>query len=201
MQNLKSLIVAVAIATAALTGCQAPQGLATVLPAPIADSVAMNAMLNITGPSGYHVLTLTAWNKADIDHVNLTLLKDDGSGAYVATGATKVIANAALGTAVTLGNLKLASNYKVVARAYSDAAGAVEIDNMAESGSDADCRTFFTTPSLVASGTGDNVDDTARTVTLPLRLMNKTFAGQANAGSGVAVTNGTIVSTTATETF
>lgn len=162
---------------------------------PQAQEVAVIGQLAITGPSGYRVQALTAWNLADIDHVKLTLTR---GGTAV---STKTIARADLDKPVTLSNLKMASSYKVVAQAFADAGEANAIDNTAEAGSDAANSVTFTTPSLVASASGDNVDDAARTITIPVMLKNKTFAGTANSGSGVAVTNGTIVNTGTAETF
>lgn len=170
------------------------------LPQTAPQETSVQAKLDITGPGGYHVLTLTAWNKADVDHVTLSLLKNTGSG-YAATGATKTVSNANLATALTFSNLRYGTSYKVVANAFNDAAGTVQIDNIAQAGNDTACSVAFTTPSLVTSTSGDNVNDTAMTITIPVRLKDKTFAGQASAGSGVGVTNGTIVNTTATETF
>lgn len=201
-----AVIAATAIA-ALLTGCNAapvtaPSGAALGMMAKAAqqDQVAMTGALNVTGPAGYRVMALTAWTKADIDHVKLTLLKSNG-GAYVATGATKTIAGADLAASVNLGNLKMASSYKIVARAYADADETNAIDNVDETGSDADCAVTFTTPSLVSASTGDNVDDATKSVTIPVRLRDKTFAGKAGSSGGVAVTNGTIVNTSSTETF
>lgn len=162
---------------------------------PTAQETSIVGRLDISGPGGYRVMTLTAWNLADIDHVKLTLTKD---GAAV---ATKKIVRADLNKPVTLSNLKMASTYKVVAQAYSDAAATNAIDNTAEAGTDVANSVTFTTPSLVVNANGDTVDSAARTITIPVKLRNKTFAGQANSGAGVAVTNGTIVNTTATESF
>lgn len=204
----KLAVIAAATVAALLAGCHAapataPAGAALGMMAAAAqqDSLPVAGALQVTGPAGYRVMALTAWTKADIDHVKLTLLKDDGSGTYVATGATKAIAGADLAAAVNLGNLKMASKYKIVARAYADAAEANAIDNVDETGSEADCSVTFSTPSLVSASAGDNVDDATKNVTIPVRLQDKTFAGKAGSSGGVAVTNGTIVNTTADETF
>ena len=197
MKTLKNTFAAIAI-LAATAGCSTTSMTAAQTPAPQTASVTAN--LAISGPGGYRVQTLTAWNLSNVDHVNLTLYKSV-SGSFVATGATKTIANASLSSAVTLSNLDMATTYKVVASAFADAAGTQEIDDIAQSGSDALCSTTFVTPSLVASGSGNNVDNSTQAITVPIQLENKTFAGQATSGSGVAVTNGTIVNTTAAETF
>lgn len=204
----KLAVIAAATVAALLTGCHAvpataPAGAALGLMAAagMQDTVPVAGALQVTGPAGYRVMALTAWTQADIDHVKLTLLKADGSGTFVATGATKTIAGADLAAAVNLGNLKMASSYKIVARAYADAAETNAIDNVDETGSDADCAVTFTTPALVTAGAGDNVDDAAKSVTIPVRLQDKTFAGTAGSDGGVAVTNGTIVNTADAETF
>ena len=203
MQAIIARLAAATLIAAALTGCSAGStvtgvaGSITSAPVPLTS---VRANLAITGPEGYHVQTLTAWNLSNIDHVTLALYRND-SGSYVATGATKTIANAALTSAVTLSNLEMGAGYKVVARAYADAAGTSEIDNIAQSGSDTGCSSTFTTASLVSSAGGDNVNDGTIALTIPVHLMNKTFAGQANDNTGVSVTNGTIVNTTTAETF
>jgi hypothetical protein len=197
---------AAALAFAALSGCatvapsnvapgavQGSNGALGVLPTERTASLVGH--LSITGPEGYRIQTLTAWNLNDIDHVKLTLSKGG------ATVATKTIARAALSQAVTLSNLRMATGYKIVAQAYADAAEATEIDNTAEAGSDAANAVSFTTPSLVTAASGDNVNDSTVTLTIPVKLKNKTFAGTANSGTGVAVTNGTIINTGNTETF
>lgn len=204
-----SKLLVVAVATAALlAGCNAapinaPAGgaLGAMAQAAANNTVPVSGAVEVSGPSGYRLTALTAWAKADIHHVTLTLLKDDGTGTFAATGATKTVAGADLASAVNLGNLKMASRYKLSARAYADAAGTQAIDNVDETGSDADCSVVFTTPSLVSAGTGDNIDDATKAVTIPVRLEDKTFAGTAASGGGVAVTNGTIVNTAASETF
>jgi hypothetical protein len=205
---MKTLLTALtaALTLAVLAGCatSVPAGVAAgtvsgsngalgVIPA--AQEVTMIGHLAITGPEGYRVQALTAWNLSDIDHVTLTLTK---GGAAV---ATKKVARADLSKPVSLSNLKMATTYKIVAQAFSDAGETNAIENTAEVGSDAANSVSFTTPALVTSTSGDNVDDAARTITIPVKLKNKTFAGEANSGSGVAVTNGTIVNTGNTESF
>ena len=203
MKTLLPLITASALAIGTLAGCAgaptAPIGAVGALPAE--QEVAMTARLDITGPSGYRLQTLTAWNLSDIDHVTLVLLKEAGNGTYAPTGATKTIARAALSQPVTLSNLKMATQYKVVAKAYADAAATNQIDNTAEAGSDAANAVVFSTPSLVISASGDTIDSASRTLTIPVKLKNKTFAGSANSGAGLTVINGTIVNTTAGESF
>lgn len=198
------------VLAASLAGCGAPATTGPVtfgeaLGAADAAQAAMVARgadakgtVKVLGADGYVLQALTAWNKADVTKVTLRLYKKSGA-SWTSTGVATDVANAALANAVTLSNLKLATEYKVVAEAYD--ATSARVDNQAQVGSDADCSVTFTTPSLVAAAAGDHVDDATITFTAPVKLMNKTFAGQARSGSGVAVTNGTITSTTATETF
>ena len=206
------VLVAATVLATALSGCsgaQAPTG----APAGQALEAATRALasaeargidalgaVRIDDPAaaGYALQAITAWNKTNVTKVTLRLYKKS-AGSFVSTGLSKDIANAALASAVTLSNLKLASEYKIVAEAY-DAADA-RIDNQAQSGSDADCSVTFTTPSVVSNAGGDTVDDAVISFVAPVKLMNKTFAGQASSAAGVAVTNGTITSTTDTESF
>ncbi len=166
-----------------------------------APEIVATATLAITGSAGYRLQTLTAYNTTDIDHVTLTLFKNDGTGTYVSTGVTKNVANAALATAIALGNLRSAATYRVVARAYADSAEVTEIDDIAESGATTNCAVDFTTPTVVSAAAGDNIDDASMVVTIPLKLKSKTFAGTASAAAGVSVTNGVINDTTSTETL
>lgn len=203
-------LVALVALTAALAGCGAPaspvassfgQALDTAQAARMAveaRGVDAQGTVRIQGAGGYVLQALTAWNKADVTKVTLRLYKKS-AGSFVDTGLSTDIANAALASAVTLSNLKLATEYKVVAEAYD--ATSARIDNQAQTGSDADCAVTFTTPSLVANASGDTVDDATISFVAPVTLMNKSFAGQARSSSGVAVTNGTITSTTSTESF
>jgi hypothetical protein len=195
--NRFSTLAALVTLTASLAGCgNAPA--ATTAPAAVVPTT-IDAVGHIAIDDGGYVLqALTAWNKTNVTKVTLHLYRKTG-GSFVSTGVTKDVANSALASAVSLENLKLATEYKVVANAY-DSANA-RIDNQAQSDSDADCSVTFTTPSVVAHATGDTVDDSVLTFTVPVKLMNKTFAGQAKSGSGVTVTNGGITSTSAGESF
>lgn len=187
---------------AALSGCQGAAPVAPNTPAAAAAQTAsVVAHLDLTGPTGYRLQALTAWNLADVDHVKLSLQKKvNGSYADV-SGVTKTVARASLSAPITLSNLRMATEYKVVARAFADAAGTSQIDNIAEKGSDADCSVAFTTPSVVTTNGVEAIDDATRTITIPVRLKNKTFAGAAGAANGVAVTNGNIVDTANPESF
>lgn len=196
------------LALTALVGCSATPGSVDTVAAgtvqgttgalgviPQEREITMMGQLNIKGPGGYTVQALTAWNLGDVDHVKLTLSKGG------TTVSTKVIARSALTQPVTLNNLRMSTTYKILAQAYSDAAETVQIDNTTEASSDAANSVTFTTPALVTATAGDNVDDVSRTIAIPVRLKNKTFAGQAAASTGVNVTNGTIVNTQNNETF
>jgi hypothetical protein len=202
MKSTLATLAALFALTASLTACSVSQPAAAPTVGAVPEATAVGH-LEIYGPSGYRVQTLTAYNLADIDHVKLTLQKWNGSAFVDVAGATKTVARASLQSPITLSNLKMASSYKVVARVYADAAEASEIDDAL----DADNSVAFTTPSLVAgsgtqnSSSADTVNDGTVSIAIPTKLKNKTFAGQANAASGVAVTNGTIVNTTAAETF
>jgi hypothetical protein len=187
----------------ALPGCAVNQPTAVAAGEAVEHETAVVGRLEVYGPAGYRVQTLTAYNLNDIDHVKLTLQKWNGTAYADVSGVNKTIARAALTSPVTLTNLKMASQYKVVARAYADAAETAQLDDAV----DANNSVAFTTPSLVAgsgaqnSSSADAVNDATLTIAIPTRLKNKTFAGQASAANGVAVTNGTIVNTTATESF
>lgn len=206
----RNVLFALGALTAALAGCGATaatpspsfgQALdATEMARVAAEARGVDARgrVRIQGADGYLLQAITAWNKADVARVTLRLYKKSGA-SFVSTGLATDVANAALASPITLSNLKLATEYKVVAEAY-DATDA-RIDNQAQVGSDADCSATFSTPSLVGSASGDTVDDAPIAFVAPVKLMDRTFAGQARASSGVAVTNGTITSTTAPESF
>ena len=196
-----ALAIITTFAAVALAGCNGSPMSTTVDGTALTaaeQTIAVAGMVTISDPAGYRLQALTAWNKSDVTKVTLNLYRHDGT-SYVATGITKDVANGALGTAVTLSNLKLATNYKIVVDAY-DSANA-RIDNQAATGAETDCVVLFTTPSVVANAAGDTVNDATMAISFPVKLKNKTFAGQANAANGVAVTNGAIVNATASESF
>jgi hypothetical protein len=197
LNNWLNPLVGAGVLLALLAGCGGSPT-PTQMAAP--QTATMLANLAITGPEGYRIQTLTAWNLANVDHVTLSLYKQV-NGSYVLTSAGKTIANAALGSPITLKNLQMATPYKVLAKAYADAAGNSEIDNIAQAANDTQCSVSFTSPSLVTAASGDNIDNSLQSVSIPIRLMDKSFAGQANAASGVGVTNGTIVNTGSAESF
>ena len=207
----RSFLPAALAIAAMLAGCGAPaapgtasygQALGAATSAQLAAEargVDARGEVRIDDPAaGYVLQAITAWNQTDVAKVTLRLYKK-ASGGFVSTGISTDVANASLALPVALSNLKLATEYKVVAEAY-DADGA-RIDNQAQTGSDADCAVTFTTPSLVSAAAGDRVDDAVIDFVAPVKLKDKTFAGQASSGAGVAVTNGTITSTGATESF
>lgn len=168
------------------------------------ESIAIQAHVAVSGGAAAYMLSaLTAYTAADVDHVTLTLLRSaDGGATYsqIGSGVTKTLSGAQLGNAVTINNLRLGTHYKVVAQAYADVAGAQQIDNIAQIGSDGDCSTTFVTPSKTVVDGVETVGD-APPVTIPLHLRDKAYNGQA-AGSGLVTTNGSIVNdTSATESF
>lgn len=126
---------------------------------------------------GYHVQSLlSSYTAAQIDHVDLKLLRLV-SGSYQATGAVTTVAASALGGAVNLSNLRYGSQYRIEADAYADAAETQLISNAAASVTD------FTTPALTASTSGDSVDDTpVGLVSLNLTLSDQTYAGTGSFG-------------------
>lgn len=171
------------------------------------ETIAVSATVAVSGSGftgGYGLQALTAYSAADVDHVVLTLLKSsDGGATYAAIGGgvTKTITQAQLGNAVTLYNLRLATDYKVVAQAYADAAETQAIDNIAQLGNDGQCSTTFTTPAKTVVAGVETVPD-ADPVTIPLKLADRSYNGEASSGSGLTTTNGTIVNdTTTTESF
>lgn len=199
------------LAIALLAGCAGAQPTA-VTPAAV-DSVDMIAQLAVTNQEGYRLMaTQTAYNLADVDHVTLTLYRSSGNqtGPWGTAIATKVVAKDAatglLATApVTLQNLKMGTNYKVVATAFA-AADETVAANRIDTASEADNAVTFVTPSLAAGGTtnsasGASIDADARTVTLKVKLKDKTFNGRAESANGVTVTNGTIVDNGSAESF
>lgn len=178
-----------------------------------ADSIDMFARLAVTSQDGYRLMaTQTAYNLADVDHVTLALYRSSGdaTGPWGTAIATKKVArNATTGlletTPVTLQNLKMNAHYKVVAAAYVAADESVAA-NRIDTATEADGAVAFKTPALVPgqttnSATGDTIDADARTVTVKVKLKDKTFNGRAESANGVTVTNGTIVDNGSNESF
>lgn len=208
MRNtLKALSAALILTSAVMSGCAVSQPTAAMTPQ-AEPTVDMVAHFDVRSASGYQLLaTTTAYNLNDIDHVTLSVQKQvSGTWTDVPGFTAKKVARVDLGTALTLSNLRMATDYKIIAKVYSaadEAVAANRIDNAAA----ADNEITFTTPSLsvaanqVNATTGDSINIDARSITIKAKLKNKVFAGDAKSATGVTVTNGTIVDTTATETF
>jgi hypothetical protein len=150
---------------------------------PSAARVTATARLDVRGLGDRYVLAVVGWTHNDIDHVQLALFP---SGATTAE-STFTVAKADLGSQVTLTNLNTSTTYRVVAKAWSDAAGTSEIDNVAVDASS--CTTEFTT------GTGATND----VGTLKLKLADRVFEGSTG-GKSFAITDGANQDTGATIT-
>lgn len=193
------------VLAALLTGCSTSQPASPAAMTMSEPTIDVLGTFEVTSAAGYRLMsTETAYHLGTIDHVTLTVQKLDGSTYVDIPGFTaKKVAQAELANALTLKNLRMASTYKISAKAYADAAETNRIDN----GSAADNDVTFTTPTLnvsasqVNSTTGDSISTATLPVTIKVKLKDKTFAGQAQSSNGVQVTNGTIVNTTATESF
>lgn len=205
MPKALTMLASTIVLGALLAGCSvsqpaAPAGIATSEP-----TVDVIGTFQVTSAAGYQLMaTETAYHLGNLDHVMLSVQKlDGGTWGSVAGFEAKKVARADLGQALTLKNLRMGTQYKIVAKAYADAAGTDRIDNGAAS----DNEVGFTTPTLnvvterVNTASGDSISTATLPVTIKVKLKDKTFAGQASSSNGVQVTNGTIVDTTATETF
>lgn len=151
---------------ALLTGCAAPLG----VPAPRAGAA---TPVTARVVFGYRLQAiLKAYTAADVDHVKLVLLTDDGG--WQATGATKAVAAAALTSPVALGNLRADRTYRVRTDAYSsaDESGATLISDPATSTTD------FTTPAVITTEGVASIDDAeVAVVALRCKLVDRTYAG------------------------
>ncbi len=154
---------------AVLTGCSAPVGVAVPTGVTSADAVPMTARVAF----GYRLqATLKAYTAADVDHVKLVLLADDGG--WRETGATKAVAAAALASPVALGNLRAGTRYRLRAEAYSaaDESSATCISDLDASTTD------FATPAVTPTNGVDSIDDAAvAVVALRCKLLDRTYAG------------------------
>lgn len=171
MWNPLALLLA-AVVGAALAGCATPTAPAMTL-TPVAKArarqSAVSVQLRVPRP-GYRMQALVAaYTAADIDHVALAVYR---AGALV---ATRDVAAADLGGAVTVGNLRSGTAYDVVATAYADAAETTVISDATG------CTTSFTTPAVATTDGVASVDDAAvALVSLALKLKDVTFAGSAS---------------------
>lgn len=148
-----------------LVGCQAP----------------VAPMLTGTRPVTAHIhldysieSLMTAYSKASINHLRLRLLAQNAQGVYQPTGVTASVATANLGTAVSLGNLKIGSRYRVQADAYADAAETQLISEPTSS------LTDFVTPSLVTTNGVAAIDNTPIALSLAVKLADQSYAGHGN---------------------
>lgn len=159
----------------ALAGCQAPTA-----PIPAAATVAVEGRVAF----GYRLLgTVKAYTAADVDHVKLVLLANDGG--WRETGASKAVPAAGLGAAVALGNLRADRAYRVRVDAYASAteSAATLISDPVASTTD------FATPAVVTTAGVASIDDAA--IALPAlrcQLRDRTYAG--TGAFSVAVSKG-----------
>lgn len=151
-----------------LLGCQGP---GQTIPAPLLAPVEARLALG-----GFHLQTvLTSYQSTQIDHVRLVLLGGPSTG-YAALGPTTAIARANFGANIHLGNLKLATAYRVRVDAYSAVAEspATLISDPTRSTTD------FTTPAASVTNGISSVNDTPGVlVSLRVGLRDQTFAGHA----------------------
>lgn len=146
-----------------LAGCQAP------LAPALSDTRPVTAHIQLS----YCIESLmTAYTRASIDHLRLQLLSQDAQGVYQPTGVTTSVATANLGMAVSLGNLKIGSRYRVQADAYADAAETQLISVPTSS------LTDFVTPSVVTTSGVAAIDNTPIALSLAVKLADQTYAGQ-----------------------
>ncbi|MFN3430871.1 MAG: hypothetical protein ACK46X_13060, partial [Candidatus Sericytochromatia bacterium] len=149
-----------------LSGCQAP-----LVPVPTGAERPVQASVTL---GGYRTLAVVAANTVSrVDHLTLTLSVRNAQGQYVATGASKVIARAALGSPVSLGNLKMGQAYRVQASAYTDAAETQLVSDPARSVTD------FVMPSLSMANGVATLNDAPVTLALKVALVDATYAGRA----------------------
>ncbi|MFP5501564.1 MAG: hypothetical protein ACLGIN_03680, partial [Candidatus Sericytochromatia bacterium] len=191
MSKALTMFASTLVLGALLAGCSvsqptAPTGIQAQEPA-----VDVIGTFQVTSAAGYQLMsTETAYHLGNIDHVMLSVQKlDGGTWAGVTGFEAKKVARADLGQPLTLKNLRMGTQYKIVAKTYADAAGTDRIDN----GAAADNEAAFTTPTLnvvaerVNTAAGDSISTATLPVTIKVKLKDKTFAGQASSGSGVSV--------------
>ena len=134
---------------AVLVGCGSPAGTVPLV-GPTVERVTATLVLEVRDASQRRLFAdLAPWEKTDVNHVKLALHRE---GAISPT-YTVTVPNADLGKAVVFINLLRATSYTVLARAWSDAAEAAQIDNLAFDA--ATCTSTFTTSNepLAAAGT------------------------------------------------
>lgn len=175
-----------AAACLAAVGCAQPTPPAApplAFTTPEQGTVTATAKLSVVDATGRQLLAaIEPWKFADIDHVQVALFKGADATPLVALA----IGKGELARPITFSNLRQGTAYRVEIKAWSDAAEATQIDNLAADA--ASCTTAFTTSNV------DSIDIGA----LKLRLKNKVFEGKTT-GSAIAVTDGTLVPGAATE--
>jgi hypothetical protein len=118
-------------------------------------------------PSGFRLqAALNPWTLTDVSTVRLQAFRAGGGTAV----ATKTIAKADLGRAVTLTNLRAGTAYELRATALT-AAGADITDADAS-------RTTFTTPAVTTASGVAAIDDTPLAIAVALKLASKAYAGK-----------------------
>lgn len=143
-----------------LAGCMSPAA-----PAPPAPTAPVT--LHLT--TGLRVQALVnAWTSADINHVRLTVYR----GGTLVAGAGRTVTQAQLASPLTLRNLRINTSYEVRAEAYRDAGATQLISDSTTS------RATFTTPALATSGGVATISTAPLAVSLPVRLVNKTYVGK-----------------------
>lgn len=155
-----------------------------------AKTVTVSSRVEVTQAPARRVQTaeapVEAWKKADIHHADLTLYRVAGEHKVKLSSLT--VQQADLDKAVKFSSLSTHTDYLVEARAYADAAAAVAIDDLeAEAAS---CQTSFRTSGVLQLDVG----------VIKLRLRDKLYSGTARS-TGVEVTDGAVVGTTATPTI
>ncbi|HEY9722907.1 MAG TPA: NHL repeat-containing protein [Oscillatoriaceae cyanobacterium] len=171
--KLRTLTFALSLA---LLGCNSPAPSAPAPTAASASAVTATGYLHPTAQDGRLLDVMSPWTSADIDHAVLTLRQGD------ATIATLTIPHASLGQKVIFSALHQSTDYTVLAQAYRDASGTIEIDNAAVDARS--CTTPFST----------TLDPTVSIGDIALKLTNKTYSGTTQ-GTRLAITDGQVVDT------
>lgn len=211
---MKHLTVALtaALSLAALTGCSAAQAAAPTAIASQDRPITVQAALQLLDSDGYGLQAVkVAYRLSDVNHVTLKLQKQVSGTFLDVAGASFSLSNAALSASprapIAFKSLRMNTSYKVVAKAFATASDDETIaGNRIDNGIDAQSSVTFNTSALSVvtpaanSDTADNVEE-AYSLSVPVKLIDKTFAGQATSGSGVTVNNGSIVDPTGNETI
>jgi hypothetical protein len=177
--NILGLCMSVFFTLSCLTGCSTAALPGLALAPDVNEGFSVTAV--IVQPMQHLQMLNSAFSVSNIDHVNLQVLRDGNT----VSGVSRSIARAALGRAVTLSNLRLATAYQIQATAFADAAETNQISVDAKS-----ITPVFVAPSVMRMASGDTTDQTPLAITVPLVLGFKvgtssytasstlTFAGQ-----------------------